>query len=252
MGYVNGFAKAEILELLQEGKLEVEGHLPWSSNYTFLARVSSARATAMAVYKPSRGERPLWDFAQGSLYRRERAAFLVSEALGWELVPPTITRKGPHGPGSLQAFVEHDPECHYFTIEGNELFRRQLQQIVLLDVVINNADRKGGHILVEQDDSQPGFGRLWAIDHGVCFHANYKLRTVVWEFAGERIPTALIADLARLTLTLEDGDSKLSRSLGELLTATEADACLRRIRRLVESGRFSKPGPGRHYPWPPV
>lgn len=252
MRSLNGFAKAEILQLLNLGALEVEGFLPWSSNYTFLVRVYSREADVLAVYKPSRGERPLWDFTQGSLYRREQAAFVVSDALGWELVPPTVTREGPHGMGSLQYFVNHDPECHYFTIEGKSDYRRQLQQIVLLDIVINNADRKGGHVLLEQSTKRAFTGRLWAIDHGVCFHTSHKLRTVIWEFAGKSIPGDLLSDLQALKERLGIGSSRLSSQLHELLTQAEITALKRRLNRLIERGCFWEPGPGRHYPWPPV
>ena len=141
---------AEILQILQSGSIEIEGLLPWSSNYAFLVRVCDQDVELPAVYKPSRGERPLWDFPEGTLSFRERAAFLVSEALGWHLVPPTVLRDGKHGTGSVQLFIKHDPEQHYFSFEGQDLFRDPLQKMVLLDVIINNADRKGGHVIVEE------------------------------------------------------------------------------------------------------
>ncbi len=140
------------------------------------------------MYKPTRGERPLWDFPPASLAGREVAAYLVSEALGWRLVPPTIYRKkGPLGPGSLQAFVEHDPEYHYFTF--NESDRQRLRPVALFDLLINNADRKGSHVLLDEQD------HMWLIDHGVCFHVEDKIRTVIWDFAGEPFPDALCSDL---------------------------------------------------------
>ena len=251
------FDTAAILHLLQTGTLEVEGLLPWSSNYTFLIRVCANPGTAadlaevQAVYKPRRGERPLWDFPQGTLHQREQAAFLISEALGWGLVPPTVVRDGPHGVGSLQFFVEHDPDRHYFTFEGDSDYRRQLQQIVLLDIVINNADRKSGHVLLA-GSAEAAPGQLWAIDHGICFHSDYKLRTVIWEFAGMPIPADLLADLKNLQEKLRTNAQVLSTCLQELLNKGEMAALQKRVGQLINKGKFPEPGPGRHYPWPPV
>ncbi len=240
----------DTLELLQQGSLEVEGLLPWSSNYTFLVQVCRDGEAVEAVYKPQRGERPLWDFPQGTLYLRERAAFLTSLALGWDLVPATVIRDGPHGPGSVQQFVEHDPERHYFTIEGQAKYSEQLQQIVLLDVIINNADRKGGHVLLQEHETQPN--RLWAIDHGVCFHGEPKLRSVIWEFAGEPIPAAQLAALTTFQEKLATNRNLIRTKLNELLNEREMRALLFRLRHLIDQGIFPHPGPGRHYPWPPV
>lgn len=243
---------AETLHLLQYGEIELEGLLPWSSNYTFLARVHRDDVETLAVYKPRQGERPLWDFTQGTLCQRERAAFLVSEAVGWGIVPTTVMREGPHGMGSLQEFIEHDPECHYFTFEGEPDFRAQLQQIALLDIVINNADRKGGHILLQESENHASKARLWAIDHGVCFHSQYKLRTVVWEFAGTPIPEGLLADLRKLREVLNSDTSIYATDLKEQLDGSELVALQKRIDQLVDYGLFLEPGPSRHYPWPPV
>ncbi|MCP4425208.1 MAG: SCO1664 family protein [Chloroflexi bacterium] len=246
----NEIPQNEILQLLQTGVMEMEGALPWSSNYSFLARVRGQLANQperelMVVYKPRKGERPLWDFSIGTLCQREVAAFLISDALRWELVPPTVLRQGPHGIGSVQQFVEHDPECHYFTFEGNAAFRRALQQIVLFDTLINNADRKSGHVVIQEN---PGADRLWAIDHGICFHTEYKLRTVIWEFAGAPIPDDLMADLVDFKASVNQRYSELR----ELLSDTEILALEKRLDRIIEKGTFIKPGPGRHYPWPPI
>ncbi len=241
-----------ILQLLRFGTLEIEGFLPWSSNYTFLTRVCNSDKEIFAVYKPRQGERPLWDFTQGTLCQREQAAFIVSDALGWGLVPPTVMREGPHGLGSLQLFVEHNPEDHYFTIEGEEAYQRQLQQIALLDIVINNADRKGGHILIEETINSSNTNRLWAIDHGVCFHTSYKLRTVVWDFSGMSIPENLLLDLINLRQHFNLSSSHFQNQLNELLTKPEISSLKNRLERLIERGKFWEPGPGRHYPWPPV
>lgn len=243
---------AEILHLLQNGDIDLEGLLPWSSNYTFLARVHQDDAETLAVYKPRQGERPLWDFTQGTLCQRERAAYLVSEVIGWGVVPTTVMREGPHGVGSLQLFIEHDPECHYFTFEGETAFRTQLQQIALLDIVINNADRKGGHILLQESENGTNEARLWAIDHGVCFHSQYKLRTVVWEFAGTPIPDELRADLEGLRSKLLSESSTNAIDLKKQLDESELVALLKRVDQLTKHGLFLEPGPSRHYPWPPV
>lgn len=252
-----------ILQLLRLGTLDLEGLLPWSSNYTFLVRVCPNTAVSQAldlpdtttlpevqaVYKPSRGERPLWDFPSGTLCNREHAAFLVSTALHWNLVPPTILRDGPHGIGSLQLFIDHDPELHYFTIEGNPDFADQLQKIVLFDIIINNADRKAGHILIEENSQND---KLWGIDHGICFHADPKLRTVIWEFAGQPIPDQLLANLCTLKDNLAVNKNNLKNQLQAMLSQQELFTFLRRLDNLIEKGIFNNPGAGRHYPWPPV
>ncbi len=156
--------------------------MPWSSNRTFLTNLCLDDQTANAVYKPASGERPLWDFPDG-LYRREVAAYELSEALGWQLVPMTIERdEAPMGTGSLQWFVDADFEQHYFTLIEDERWWPQLERICAFDILANNTDRKSGHCLVDTD------GHIWAIDNGLSFHAEFKLRTVIWEFGGEPIP----------------------------------------------------------------
>jgi hypothetical protein len=233
------------LTLLAEGDLEVEGRLPWSSNATLLVRLSHGRLTAGAVYKPRRGERPLWDFPAGTLCRRETAAFVVSHALGWELVPPTVLRDGPEGPGAVQLFIPHDPELHYLAMPRPD--PATIRRVVAFDILINNADRKSGHILAGPDR------RLWAIDHGVSFHREPKLRTVIWEHAGEPIPMDILADLTALGGTLVDPASVLRRRLEELLLPAEIGALARRARGLVAAGCFPGEDPDRRaIPWPPV
>lgn len=250
-------AKADVLRVLQNGELEIEGVLPWSSNYAFLVTVCEDALEFPAVYKPRRGERPLWDFPQGTLSLREQAAFVVSESLGWDLVPPTVIREGQHGPGSVQLFIPHDPDQHYFALEGDQLFRTPLQKMVLLDFVINNADRKGGHVIIEKTagsklSEPPTPELLWGIDHGICFHVDYKLRTVIWEFAGELIPDKLLQDLAEMQRKLDAADSDLCDQLAALISEDEMTALRARIGYLRAGREFPKPGPGRHYPWPPV
>jgi len=244
---------------LRAGELELDGVLPWSSNYAFLGRVCADGVELPVVYKPRRGERPLWDFTQGTLCLREQAAFLVSQALGWRIVPPTVLRQGQHGLGSVQLFIEHDPERHYLTFEGDPILRTQLQRIVLFDVVINNADRKSGHVLLEAEaeteaetavDALPS--RLWGIDHGICFHSDPKLRTVIWEFAGTAVPLQHLADLEALRRRLDDKEDALVLQLQDLLDGREHAALRQRLQKLIAQATFPNPGPGRHYPWPPV
>lgn len=246
---MSDMATGDVLHLMQNGTVEIEGLLPWSSNYTFLVRVCDGAQESGAVYKPQRGERPLWDFPQGSLCLRELAAFIVSEALDWHIVPPTVLREAQHGPGTIQLYIDHDPARHYFTIEGDETVRSQLQRIALLDIIINNADRKAGHVLIQEDGEVP---RLWGIDHGICFHEDPKLRTVIWEFGGTPIPDDMRADLEGFRSRLEDGADDLATRLGQLLSAAETEALHRRLSRAIDRPNFPQPGAGRHYPWPPV
>jgi hypothetical protein len=231
-----------VLPLLEHGDLEVLGLLPRASNYTFLARVRSGSDEALAVYKPQAGEIPLWDFPDGTLHRREVAAYEVARALGWPDVPTTVLRDGPHGVGSVQQFVEFDPAHHYFTLQ--EVRTEDFRRVAVFDVVVNNADRKAGHCLLAAD------GRIWLVDHGVCFGVEPKLRTVIWDFAGDPIPPELCDDLRRLAQDLRAG--VLRDRLTPLLDLREVRALGTRIDRLVARGRMPQPGPGRPYPWPPV
>lgn len=237
---------AEVIETLARGQMQEEhGLLPWGSNYAYLVSVTDDVRTLLAVYKPQRGERPLWDFPEGTLCYREVAAFVVSEALGWQLVPPTVLRGGPYGLGSVQFFIHHDPEINYFTPfpPGSEA---QLQRFAAFDVLINNADRKGGHCLL---DAQ---GHLWGIDHGVSFHYSHKLRTVIWEFAGMPLPESIVADVAAFSRVLHDAESRLTTVLHDLLADHEVEALRQRADRLLETCIFPEEGPGPNYPWPPV
>jgi hypothetical protein len=232
----------DLVGLLSEGEIEILGLLPRSSNRTFLARVVGGDGRTLAVYKPRAGETPLWDFPEGTLCLREVAAYLVSRELGWPWVPTTVLRHGPEGPGSLQLFVGFDPSEHYFTLRDRppDGFRR----IALFDAVVNNADRKSGHCLLAHD------GRVFAVDHGVCFNEAPKLRTVIWDFAGERIPTDELHDLRRLAGELSGG--RLRGALGEMLSPREIAATRRRVERLITVARFPEPGADRPYPWPPT
>ncbi|OGO64532.1 MAG: hypothetical protein A2Z45_02935 [Chloroflexi bacterium RBG_19FT_COMBO_55_16] len=238
-------ADEEILTTLEKGQMTLLGEYVWGSNYTFSVQVEYQDVAVHAVYKPTRGERPLWDFPRASLARREVAAYLVSRALGWDLVPPTVYRKqAPIGPGSLQLFVEHDPEYHYFNFREPD--RQRLRPVVLFDLLINNADRKGSHVLIDRE------GHLWLIDHGVCFHREDKLRTVIWDFAGEPIPQELCAALDQLHQRLKT-ESELVSQLQAILSQEEIKSLAARARHLLTLNRFPDPHPNRRpYPWPPV
>lgn len=238
-------ADVDILTTLEKGQITLLGEYVWGSNYTFSVQVEYQELAVQAVYKPTRGERPLWDFPRASLAKREEAAYLVSKALGWDLVPPTVYRKqAPIGPGSLQLFVEHDPEYHYFNFRAAD--RQRLRPVVLFDLLINNADRKGSHVLIDPE------GHLWLIDHGICFHREDKLRTVIWDFAGEPIPQEYCAALDRLYQMLKS-ESELVSQLQAVLSQEEIKALVARARHLLTLNRFPDPHPNRRpYPWPPV
>ncbi len=230
----------ELRSVMATGAIEVLGRMPWSSNATLLVECSLDGRTVRAIYKPHAGERPLWDFPDG-LWRREVAAYELSRALGWDLVPLTIARDdAPHGVGSLQEFVDADFEQHYFTLLEDESFHAQFRRLAAFDFVANNTDRKGGHCLVDAD------GHVWAIDNGLSFHADYKLRTVIWEFGGEAIAEDDLADLERLV-----GEG-LSDELAALLGPFERDAVVARARALLRDGVLPVDATGHRYPWPLV
>lgn len=227
------------IRLLSEGDIEVVGRMPWSSNATFLVKVADDSGSTQAIYKPLRGERPLWDFEPG-LHRREIAAYELSDSMGFDLVPPTILRDGPMGEGSLQWFIEADPNVHYFTMfESRDELHEQLKTMAVFDIVANNTDRKSGHCLIDADD------RVWAIDNGLCFSADFKLRTVIWEFGGE----PLSDDLRERVRTVA---TEPPSALNELLDADEVEAMVDRARMLAEGGMFPIDSTGQRYPWPMV
>ena len=229
-----------VLGVLAEGPVEIIGRIVPSSNLALLVEVGTGDDALAAVYKPQSGERPLWDFEPG-LHRNEAAAYVLSEWLGWDLVPPTIVRyEAPAGVGSLQAYIDSDPTEHYFTLyDRAPATRAQLKAMAAFDVVANNADRKSGHVLRGAD------GRIKGIDHGLCFAADDKLRTVIWDFAGEPVPPEI---LARLGCLLND----IPPGLDELITVTEIEALQSRVRRLLRSGVYPSDRSGRRVPWPLV
>ncbi|MDP2292751.1 MAG: SCO1664 family protein [Actinomycetota bacterium] len=228
------------LSHLQHAELDIEGRMPWSSNATFLVNLShEGELVGQAIYKPLRGERPLWDFEPG-LHRRELAAYRLSEAMGIDLVPPTIIRDGPLGEGSLQWFVEADHQQHYFTIyENRPDLHDALRPFALFDIVANNTDRKSGHVLIDGDD------HLWGIDHGLCFAADFKLRTVIWEFGGEPVPAELLTIAAQIA-------DHVPLDVAALLADDEAEAVRERAEWVVRQGVFPVDSTGRRYPWPLV
>ena len=231
-------ATVDRIDHLERAALEVEGRMPWSSNATFLVSTSLDGVNHRAIYKPIRGERPLWDFEPG-LHRRERAAYLLSEHLSLGVVPPTVIREGPLGEGSLQWFVDADHREHYFTIhEQRPDLHDRLRAIAALDIVANNTDRKSGHCLLADDG-------VWAIDNGLCFAEEFKLRTVIWEFAGEALPESLLERLRRLV-------DRVPLDLAALLSEPEVEAMVDRTRALLDLGELPHDETGRRYPWPLV
>ncbi|MEL6890791.1 MAG: SCO1664 family protein [Actinomycetota bacterium] len=227
---------------LLRGDVDVEGRMPNSSNATMLVHVTHEGATHAAIYKPMRGERPLWDFEPG-LHRREVAMFRLSEALGFGVIPPTVLRDGPLGEGSFQWFVAADHRHHYFTIlEQFPETAGQLREMAALDVLANNTDRKSGHVLVipGDDDTDP---TIWGIDNGLCFSSEFKLRTVIWDFADEALPDHVIDGADRLV-------SAVPLDIAALLSDDEVEAIQGRATWMVKERRFPDDPTGRRWPWP--
>jgi hypothetical protein len=233
-------------------EVELLGLLRHSSNYTFLARLceegDGPQDGMLAVYKPARGERPLWDFPGGSLYAREVASYLVAKALGWPHVPPTVVReRAPHGVGALQWFVAARSELHYLVAERTSVPEGRWMEIAAFDVLVNNADRKSGHCLIDEHAD------VWVIDHGLTFHVEDKLRTVIWDFAGRRLPEPMREDVARVAAQLDVADGALAVALAGLVDEDEL-AMFRRRLRVMADRRWRFPGPTSSWavPWPPV
>ena len=231
--------KHPLQTIFQHGDLELKGQFTLGSNYTFLVEITHEKKTYPAVYKPTRGEQPLWDFETNTLALREVAAYLVSETLGLHIVPFTTLRQdGPYGAGSLQEFIEYDPNYHYFNFSDDD--KQKLKPVALFDLLVNNADRKGGHVFFEEETH-----KLYAIDHGICFHEDDKLRTVLWDFGGQKIPNEL---LARLSL-----NSGLLADLEPYLSPGEITALQSRADSICRRGAFPRqPRDRRAMPWPPL
>jgi uncharacterized repeat protein (TIGR03843 family) len=255
------------LDLLRTADLVVLGRMPWSSNVTLLCELwpagsrpdgglddereriepildpdDAAGGTSplgRTIYKPHRGERPLWDFPDG-LYRREVGAYELAQAIGWDVIPPTVERDGPFGPGSAQLFIEADEDEHYFTFLEDDTLHGQLRRMAAFDLIANSTDRKGGHILAD------AHRHLWAIDNGLCLHAEFKLRTVIWDFADEPLDADLADDIGRFL------DDDLPGYLQDVLDPFEVDALRTRARALLTTGRLPTDPSGRRFPWPLV
>ena len=221
--------------------MAVRGRLPWSSNGTFLVELCEAEGSdpVRAVYKPLRGERPLWDYPPG-LYRREVAAYVVSEWLGWGIVPETVERDGPLGPGSVQRFVDADFAEHYFTLLERPEHHDALKRICAFDLVVNSGDRKSGHCLID------GEGRIWGIDNGLSFHPHPKLRTVIWDFEGQPLAEEDLEDIRRLAL------AEPPAGLAGLLTEVELVALVERAAAIARHPYFPAARSARAFPWPLV
>ncbi|MBB3733475.1 SCO1664 family protein [Nonomuraea dietziae] len=232
------------LRLLRDGRLEVAGRLVEATNMTLYCGVTLAGRSAACVYKPVRGERPLWDFPDGTLAAREVAAYEVSRATGWQIVPPTVYREGPFGPGMCQLWIDTDQEIDLMSLIRSR--HPALRKMAVFDAIVNNADRKGGHLLPLPDGAT-----IYGVDHGVCFSADDKLRTVLWQWRGKPLPREAVGVLAKLERELESG--ALGRRLRELLSLAEVEATWTRVRRLLDTGVH--PYPSEDWPavpWPPI
>jgi uncharacterized repeat protein (TIGR03843 family) len=230
-------ADSGLVQELSTAQLHIEGRMPNSSNATFLVTVGEAANNTQGIYKPLRGERPLWDFEPG-LYKREVAAFRLSEALGYDIVPPTVICDGPLGEGSLQLFINYDPAEHYFVLyESRPELHSQLRTMAIFDIVANNTDRKGGHVVLDES------GSVWGIDHGVCFSEEFKLRTVIWDFAGQPIEDEILAPLEKLI-------ESVPVQVAALLTDDEIEAMLERTEWLLDNRVYPAPESRYQYPWP--
>ncbi|GAA4085603.1 SCO1664 family protein [Nonomuraea soli] len=240
---LSGLPDSETLELLTHGRMEVVGRLVEATNMTLYCSITLGATTAACVYKPVRGERPLWDFPDGTLAAREVAAFEVSRAIGWRIVPPTVHREGPFGPGMCQLWIDTEEETDLMALVRSR--HPALRRMAVFDAVVNNADRKGGHLLPQPD------GHVYGVDHGVCFAVEDKLRTVLWQWRGKALTREALETLAALERDLESGG--LGRRLRELLTLAEVEATWLRVRRLLDTGLH--PYPSKDWPavpWPPI
>lgn len=239
---------AEVIDRLAAAEVRPRGFLAGASNHTLLVQVGAAADGLHAVYKPRRGERPLWDFPTGTLCCREAAAYEVSTFLGWDLVPPTVMREdAPMGPGSLQQFVPHDPDRHYFALVEDDALHPELARMAVFDLLTNNADRKASHVLLADD------GHLLGCDHGLTFHAEPKLRTVIWDLGGYPLEAGWRDDLGRLAAALASGEEGVGTRLLGLLSEHEVEALADRASVLRSMRTVPDIPPERRpYPWPPL
>lgn len=234
----------EVRARLSEWEITGIGLHPDGSNYVFVVKLSEGEDEIYGIYKPSSGERPLRDFPYGTLHNREWAAYRVSAALGWPNVPPTVIRDGPHGIGSVQLYIDADWSRHYFNEREDRLGDYEL--VAMFDVLVNNADRKGGACLIDSDD------KIWAVDHGLTFNPLVRRRTVMFEFNGLPYPARLLDDIQRVASALSTDGSDLADELDDILEPGELDALRRRCDEMMASRHFPILDPNYNVPWPMV
>lgn len=236
-------SEPEILRILQRSKFGVYKLIPWGSNYTFLASLRDEEndgAEYAVVYKPMKGEAPLWDFPSGTLYKREYGAYRVSRALDWNFIPPVIIRDGPHGVGTVQLFVDVDEQVDFHSFRDDH--SHELKRIAVFDAITNNADRKAGHCLLGLDNF------IWGIDHGLCFNVVPKMRTIIWDYSGQTLPSDIQQDLLEFVTDSQRADC-LRDELEGLLDRREANIFFRRIEQTLEKPIFPSFNSRRQIPW---
>ena len=241
---VAGLSRQEIENRLANWSINGIGLHPGGSNYVFVVRLAEDDEEVFGIYKPAAGERPLRDFPYGTLHNREWAAYILADALGWPAVPPTVVRDGPHGVGSVQLFIDADFTKHYFNLRDERL--DDYIPVAMFDVLINNADRKGGACLLDGDD------RIWAVDHGLTFNPMARRRTVMFEFNGTPYPEELLKSVENLMRTIDDAGSDLRDKLSGALDEPEIDSLIRRGTEMVESRTFPHLDPDWNVPWPMI
>ena len=241
---VAGLSRQEIENRLANWSINGIGLHPGGSNYVFVVRLAEDDEEVFGIYKPAAGERPLRDFPYGTLHNREWAAYILADALGWPAVPPTVVRDGPHGIGSVQLFIDADFTKHYFNLRDERL--DDYIPVAMFDVLINNADRKGGACLLDGDD------HIWAVDHGLTFNPTARRRTVMFEFNGTPYPEELLKSVENLMRTLDDAGSDLRDKLSGALDEPEIDSLIRRGTEMVESRTFPHLDPDWNVPWPMI
>jgi len=219
--------------------------MPWSSNNTYLVWISTENKSTCisAIYKPNNGEKPLVDFPDGNLYKREYASYLLSKELGWPNIPITVIREGPHGIGSLQFYIDSDPRVTYFQMQSHQKLAKEFEKIAIFDVIVNNADRKAGHCIQSNDNA------IWSIDHGLTFHLSFKLRTVMLKYFDQLIPADLLKELQSLSLRLKSKKG-FREILNQHISETEIEATIQRINFLVDHKKLPILDPNRNIPWP--
>lgn len=241
---VAALSRQEVERRLNEWPITGIGLHPGGSNYVFVVRMVDGDDEIYGIYKPAAGERPLRDFPYGTLHHREWSAYIIADALGWPAVPPTVVREGPHGIGSVQLFIDADFAKHYFNMREDRL--GDYTPVAMFDVLVNNADRKGGACLLDAD------GRIWAVDHGLTFNPMARRRTVMFEFNGTPYPDELLDSVQELAESLDQPDSALREKLATALDDHEIDSLLRRAEEMVKDRVFPVLDPDWNVPWPMI